>query len=415
VLDPRMLSRLIVVNEVSSAALRHPAAAEICRVVADSIRANFSYLEASVFEVRPAEGEVVLVAQAPPREERREPTYRQPIDAGLVGAAIRERRSILVNDVASDPRYIRPPGSEAAGASELTVPVLTNGQVSAVLDVECREARAFGDGDRLALEAIANVVGLALEAAEAHERLERQVKELAEAQCQILHSERLADIGRLTSRVAHELRNPLTTIGGFARRIAERPDDAEKSRKHAEIIVSEVARLERLLAGVMDFTRPATSQIAPADLNAIVVRALAACAGEVQGHAIVIDQQLSPDLPPIHVDARQIEHAVINVLKNAFDAVADGGSVTILTQRADDSVVLRVSDTGAGIAVDDLERVFGPFFTTKPGHAGLGLSVASQIIEEQGGRLVLGSETGKGTHVNIRLPVGKPTEKESGQ
>jgi signal transduction histidine kinase len=407
-----MLSRLVVVNEVSAAALRHPAAEEIYRVVAESIWRSFSYLVASVFEVRPADREVVLVAQAPPRELST-PPYRQPLDAGLVGVAIRERSSVLVNDVARDPRYVRPPAAPPGGLSELCVPVLRDGEVAAVLDVECRAPNAFGESDRLALESIANVVGLALHAAETHAALERQIEALRDAQCQLLDSERLADVGRLTSQVAHEIRNPLTTIGGFARRIAEKGQGDERTLRYASIIVEEVERLERLLAGVMDFVRPGPPQKAPTDINALVARALAACEGELQGKHIAIEKHLHPDLPEALVDPDQIEQVFVNILKNAFDSIPDRGTVTVLTERAADSLVIRVSDTGMGIAPDDLANVFDPFYTTKPGGTGLGLAVASKIVDDHGGRILIGSEAGKGTHVNIRLPLGLPSQSVS--
>jgi len=407
--DLRMLSRLLVINEVSAAALQHPSLPEIYRVVAESMVRHFSYFEASVFEVDRDQGKLVLVAQSPPCEIGREPPYSQPVEVGLLGFAVRERRSVLVNDVARDERYVPPPDRRVHCASELCAPVLKDGEVVAAIDVECREPNAFGESDRLALEAIANVVGMALHAAEVHQALERQLRLLREAQCQLVHSERLADVGRLTSRVAHEIRNPLSTIGGYARRIARQAELDQKTLRGADIIVEEVERLERLLSGVMDFARPGLPHKAPTDLNTILKRSISLCESARQGKQITITERLSPDLPQALADAEQIKQVFINVIKNAFDSIREQGGVTIVSRRAGENVVIRISDTGSGIDPEHLANIFDPFFTTKRGGTGLGLAVASKIVDDHGGHIVIGSELGKGTHVNIRLPTGQPT------
>ncbi|MFP4056619.1 MAG: ATP-binding protein [Candidatus Brocadiia bacterium] len=400
------LARLQVINEVSAAALRQPSVPEIYRVAAEAIVRHFAFFEAAVFAVRGAEGRAVLVAQSPPRELDRDPPYSQPLEAGLVGVAAREQRSVMANDVGSEPCYVRPPRDGPCCASELCAPVVRDGEVVAVVDVACQEPGAFGEGDRVALEAIANVVGLAVQAAETHQALQQQVERLRAMQCQLVNTERLADVGRLTSRVAHEIRNPLSTMGGFARRIARNPQCDEKAVRDARIIVDEVQRLERLLGGVMGFVRPGPPKKAPTDINAILLRSIHLCRGDAKGKHITCHKHLGPDLPLVHVDPGQIEQVLVNVLKNAADSIEDRGTVTVATAREGDHVVIRVSDTGHGIPPDQLANVFDPFFTTKPGGTGLGLAVAAKIIDDHGGHIVIGSEPGKGTHVNIRLPIG---------
>jgi signal transduction histidine kinase len=404
--DPQTLARLSVINKVSAAALAHPSVADIYRVVAEAIVEHFSYFEASVFEVRAADGQLVLVAQSPPRELSGEPPYSQSVGEGLIGLAFRERQSVLVNDVARDPRFVPPPHCPPHLAAELCAPVLHDGRVAAVIDVECCKPEAFGESDRLALEAIANVVGLALHAAEVHSTLEHQLEQLRAARCDLLQSERLADVGRLTSRVAHEIRNPLATIGGFGHRILATPDLDPKAQRYATIIVEEVERLERLLGGIMSFVSPRLPEKVTADVNAILLRAVELCHDHCGDKHITCQKHLNPDLPQILADPAQIEQVFINILKNAIDSIADVGTVTLLSQRAGSDVVVRIADTGAGIDPDHLANIFDPFFTTKPGGTGLGLAVASKIVDDHGGRLLLGSELGKGTHVSIRLPIG---------
>jgi len=399
-----MVARLLVINEVSAVALKSPVADAVYRAVAESIVRHLPYLEASVFAIDAEAGQAVLVAQSPPHEPL---GYTQPLDVGLIGVAASECRSVLANDTATDPRYVRPPGDQEPCASELCIPVLEQGRVVAIIDVECRDAGAFGDSDRLALESIANVVGLALHAAEVHAELTRQVEQVREAQCQLIQSERLADVGRLTALVAHEIRNPLTTIGGFARRLLKRADD-EQEQHYASIIVDETERLGRLLAGIMDFVRPGEPRKQRTDIAAVLDRAIALTSAARATKHIAIDRDIEDGLPTLWADPGQLEQVLINVLTNACDAIDDEGTITTTIGCDGDHLVLRIADTGCGIGPDQLHSLFDPFYTTKPGGNGLGLPIAGKIIEDHGGRIDIGSEPGRGTHVTVRLPIGEP-------
>ena len=400
--EPQTVARLRVINEVSAAALARPKAIEIYRVVAAAIDRFFPYLEASVFAVDAEAGEAVLAAQSPMRDAL---GYRQPTSVGLVGVVAREGHSVVANDVAADPRYVAPPSGRAPCASEVCVPVFHGGEVAAVIAVEGLERDAFGEGDRLALASIANVVGLALHAADTHAQLEQKVEHLREAQCQLLHSERLADVGRLTARVAHEIRNPLTTIGGFARRMIDHAACDDRGRRYARVILDEVERLERMLSGIMDFVHPGEPEKERTDLVAVLERAVTLTKGSRAGKHIAIERDLEADLPHILADPDQLEQVFLNLVQNACEAIADHGTLTLSARRQGDDAVVRIADTGCGMTPDQLEHVFDPFFTTKAGGNGLGLVVASKIVEDHGGHILIGSEPGQGTHVHIRLPI----------
>jgi len=193
--------------------------------------------------------------------------------------------------------------------------------------------------------------------------------------------------------------------------MARREDLDEKARSYALVIVEEVERLERLLAGIMDFARPGLPEKRPTDLNALLERSLSLCEGAREGKEIAVRKNLDPGLPSIQADPGQLEQVFINVLRNAFDAIEETGEVSILTGRSGDQIMVRISDTGGGIEPEVLAHIFDPFFTTKRGGTGLGLAVASKIVDDHGGQITIGSEPGKGTHVNIRLPIGdQPAE-----
>ena len=239
-----------------------------------------------------------------------------------------------------------------------------------------------------------------------HDGLERQREQARDTQCQVVLGERLADVGRLTSRVAHEIRNPLSTIGGFCHRILRLEGLDERVARDVHVILEETEGLERLLGGIMDFVRLGQPDKRPTDLNAVLKRALLACEAARGGKPIRVVERYAPDLPPILADAEQIEQVFVNLIKNAYDAIADVGTVEVSSQRLGGEVLVSITDTGVGIAPDQLARIFDPFFSTKPGGTGLGLSMASKIIDDHRGRIIIGSEEGKGTHARVRLPIG---------
>jgi signal transduction histidine kinase len=224
-----------------------------------------------------------------------------------------------------------------------------------------------------------------------NEELLRSLDELKRLQDKLIRAERLSALGRLTSDVAHEIRNPLTVVGGFARRLSKRlPEDA-KEKEYAGIIVSEVARLERILKDILAFSREAKHHKAHADLNDIVSETVGAYADLCREKAIRISFEPAPRLPPCVVDRDQVRQAVNNLVQNAVDAMPSGGTLKLRTRTEEDNgapyVLIEVADTGVGIPNDKMERIFEPFYSRKEigQGTGLGLSICKKIMEEHEG------------------------------
>jgi len=270
------------------------------------------------------------------------------------------------------------------------------------------------------LELFARQAGLAIEKADAYARLEnekakleRAYAELKETHVQLLHAERLAAVGKMTAHVAHEIRNPLVTIGGFARSLLKKAHGNGEIEKSAGIIAEEALRLEKVLANVLNFTRQPKPVFQVADLNKILRDICALFGEEAQRRKIRLNLQLN-ELPLLRLDVGQINQAVHNLLRNSMQSFGDaeggqareGCSVTIATTvEAAQRVCLNVNDTGAGIAPEVLDNMFDPFFTTKPEGTGLGLPITRQIISEHGGRIEVSSVVGKGTTFSVYLPI----------
>ena len=226
--------------------------------------------------------------------------------------------------------------------------------------------------------------------------------------------ERLSSLGRLSTVIAHEIRNPLMIMKTSLRSLRREDTRPDQVRAAAEDIDEEVTRLNRIVAQVLDFARPIKFDVASADLNALARDAVHAA--EAAAGADGVRLALDPDLPAVRTDAERLRQALVNIIGNAIQAVADetgagGSGVRIRTARLEPgrAAVITVSDSGAGIAAADLPRVFEPYFTTRRTGTGIGLAISRNIIEGLGGRISVASEQGRGTDVRIELPLDGPS------
>ena len=224
--------------------------------------------------------------------------------------------------------------------------------------------------------------------------------------------ERLSSLGRLSTVVAHEIRNPLMIIKTALRALKQDPEQPPHVSAAVADIDGEVARLNRIVSEVLDFARPIKFELAPVDLNALAEDAARAVRA-TEGPALDIRLDLAPDLPPVVTDGERLRLVLVNVLTNARHAVlarADrpaAGAIRLITVRTTTGrVALEVRDQGVGIAAEDLARVFDPFFTTRRTGTGLGLAISRNIIEGLGGTIGVSSRPGSGTDVRIELPHG---------
>ncbi len=216
------------------------------------------------------------------------------------------------------------------------------------------------------------------------------------------HKERLSSLGRISATLAHEIRNPLTIIKGSALQLQEEKGISGETREATADILHEVERLNQLVASVLDSARPATFELEEVDIQQLCRECLA---GLDSDPALHIETSLDPDLVRAQVDPARLKQVLLNVLRNAQEAVPGGGTIRIETRRELDEYLISVSDDGRGIAAQDLPHIFDPFFTRKPSGTGLGLSVARNIVEGLGGRISVRSEHARGCEVELRHPL----------
>jgi signal transduction histidine kinase len=262
------------------------------------------------------------------------------------------------------------------------------------------------------LELFSRQASLAISNARAYERIRDQLEELQRTRDRLIEAERMASVGRMASHLAHEIRNPLTAMGGFAAAIARQHHDDAKTHRNASIIYEEARRLERTLVNVLDYTRPLRPNKGPASLNAIVRETVDQFRPQLNEANISLRMALEEGLPQVQADAAMIKQVVINLLKNAVEAMESKqeGVLTVSTSLRQGGVQLTVADTGVGMEQDTLSKLFSPFFTTKIGGIGLGLSVSRRIIQQHGGGIQVESKLGDGSQFTVALTLAGAEE-----
>ena len=223
-------------------------------------------------------------------------------------------------------------------------------------------------------------------------------------------NERLAAVGRMAGGVAHEVRNPLSSIKGLALLLKNKFPAGSKEQDTAELLIQETERMNRTITEMLSFTRPSALNLGPVDLAGLLGRSLELIKAEAAENGIETALEAQNDLLPVLGDVDRLQQVMMNVLLNAMQAMERGGKLVVaLVNRADyQGVELRISDTGDGIATELLPQVFYPYFTTKQGGTGIGLAISQKIIADHGGSIEMESEIGKGTTVIIQLPVCTP-------
>ena len=223
----------------------------------------------------------------------------------------------------------------------------------------------------------------------------------------VIYSQKLAALGRLTSGVAHEVKNPLNAmrihLELLQTRLAGRQPEV---RENLEVIAQEIQRLDRVVQGFLKFARPPELRLGPVDINTLLQEVSQLMAPEAAQAGTRIALDLTPDPPPVSGDVELLQQACTNLVTNAIQAMPKGGTVTLASRRGPDGAIeVRISDEGVGIPPDDLDKVFRLYFTTKPGGSGLGLSLVYRIVQIHDGRIDVESVVGRGTTMILMLPA----------
>ncbi len=297
------------------------------------------------------------------------------------------------------------------GRSALSVPLKHAGRVYGALTVSVSRETAASEEECSLFQDVADDIAFALHAIELEDEQRQTEKELKQAQERIVRQERLAALGQLAGGVAHELRNPLGVMKNSVYFLEMTLADAdEKVRKHLGIIERQIDIADKIVSDLLDFARTRKPQRVPTDVNGLVREAL-----EVSDipDGIEVTTDLADNLPTLMVDGLQLHRVFVNLISNAVDAMPGGGDLTVRTAADERLLTIIVEDTGRGMRVKELAKIFEPLFTTKARGIGLGLPISRQLVKLNGGRIGVQSREGSGSRFIIEFPLSDGGKKDA--
>ena len=312
-----------------------------------------------------------------------------------------QKGAIIIEDVDKDPRVQYPREAREEGIRMMMdLPLILAEDVVGLIRIFFTEARELSKEELEFAEAIAEECAYAIDKAMLIERQRIEYHHLA------VKTEKLSSLGRLAAGIAHEINNPLAAILLYSTSMLKEVPHDSPHREGLEIIVSETVRCRGIIQELLEFSRERESRKVPANVNEILDKALTILENEFRLRRVRVEKRLSSAIPEIPVDVNQMEQVFINFLVNAVEAIPGQGVVTIKTGEDEErkGIIIEIEDNGIGISDEYRERIFEPFFSTKPKGTGLGLSVNFSIVEKHQGRIKVFSEPGKGTRMVVRLP-----------
>jgi len=290
------------------------------------------------------------------------------------------------------------------------VPLWGKGKVIGVILVDnLYNQNPITEEDLQFLSMFTNQAGLAIENAMLYRNLEEVHQELKEAQALLVHQEKMVALGELSMNIAHEIKNPLVAIGGFARRLNRTITDESHEKRYTETIIKEVARLERILDDIETYTHDDSLTFEEWDLRHIVEECLTMVSEEVHAEGVQLVKEFAEELPKVKGDYHQLKHAFSNVISNAYQAMNGKGRLSIrihpVSKNGSSFVRVEVEDTGKGIDPENLHNIFNPFYSTKDARLGLGLPIVHKIIISHRGQIEVDNRPGEGVNFIITLPA----------
>lgn len=385
---------------------------EIIRPIADMCRDDHGR---QLAELTKALLDIKTQHQGPPTvsdEKLRNLEVKLRPGVGVMARTLEGGVPILVTDPEHDPSVGPTMRAVIGGNPFASVPMFAKGKpVGVLLASNVISRRPITERDMKLLAMLANQGGLAVEASRLYQNLDKANREMAHMRSRLLEADKLAALGEVAAGVAHEIRNPLVSIGGFTRRIRKKVGEESNITPYLDVIIEEVTRLERTLNEMLDFSTDGRDHYDEYDLGGILDDALELLTRELDENNIEVYRNYG-DVPPIYCDERQIKHVFLNLLLNAVQAMgSEGGRLDLRTfsvvREGKSFVAGEISDTGGGIPMDVIHNIFNPFFTTKDAGSGLGLSIVHKIVTRHFGQVEVHTRAGEGATFLVTLPAAE--------
>ncbi len=392
---------------------------EILRLVLEGVTKNIGFDRARLYLVNQKRNALECKMAVGIDEERiKGITLRLDPEESIVARSIFEKQPFVIPDASKDPR-VNPILKEKFNLHSLVViPLLVKERALGAIAADFVEPSK--NITKEALESVmvyAQQAGLAIHNAfmyqelkgfslQMEEKIQKTTADLKKTEAQLVRSDKLAALGQLAAGIAHEIRNPLTSINILIHSLTENYPAGSSNREDLKVIAEEINRINEIVDQFLRFAKPAPPLLAKAEVLPIFEETLQLLRPQIEKHQILLQKEFQP-LPPILMDREQMKQAILNLLLNAVQAMPKGGQLALKGHVPEDNrwVQLSIQDSGVGIPGEDIDKLFNPFFSTKEGGMGLGLSITHRIIDQHDGKIEVESAPGKGTLFTVWLPV----------
>ena len=392
---------------------------EILRLVLEGVTKNIGFDRARLYLVNQRRN-VLECKMAVGIDEERLKGITLPLDPkeSIVARSIFEKQPFVIPDASKDPR-VNPILKEKFNLHSLVViPLLVKERALGAIAADFVEPSK--NITKEALESVmvyAQQAGLAIHNAfmyqelkafslQMEEKIQKTTAVLRKTEAQLVRSDKLAALGQLAAGVAHEIRNPLTSINILIHSLTENYPAGSSNREDFKVIAEEINRINEIVDQFLRFAKPAPPLLAKAEVLSIFEETLQLLRPQIEKQQILVQKDFQP-LPSILMDREQMKQAILNLLLNAVQAMPKGGRLALKGRVPEGNrwVQLSIQDSGVGIPGEDIDKLFNPFFSTKEGGVGLGLSITHRIIDQHDGKIEVESAPGKGTLFTVWLPV----------
>lgn len=345
---------------------------------------------------------------------------RLPLDRSrnICSRAVFEKRLVHVDDVTRE-RIIDTEFVDWFGITSFAAaPLIAKEQVIGIVIVDnMASGRKLQQDELRLLQLFVNQAGMAIENSMLYNRLKDANRELCDAQERLIQGERLAAIGEMAASIAHELKTPLVSIGGFARRLAKKLTPGSDEDTCAETIIREVTRLELMLSDILSYSRKTTICFTTCNISEIVEDSLNLVTNSLEESNIRVKREIAWDIPDFLGDRQQLKQVFLNLFFNAQEAMRNGGDLHVSVYPCEFNrsrgVSVKISDSGGGIPVEILNNIFNPFFTTKATGTGLGLPIVHRIVTNHLGKIEVYNRKGEGADFIVTLPLPAEPDKKA--
>jgi signal transduction histidine kinase/putative methionine-R-sulfoxide reductase with GAF domain len=392
---------------------------EILRLVLEGVTKNIGFDRARLYLVNEKRNVLECkMAVGIDGEKIKGITLRLDPEDSIVARSIFEKQPFVIPDASTDQR-VNPILKEKFNLHSLVViPLLTKEKALGAIAADFVEPNKNITKEALESTMVfAQQAGLAIHNAfmyqelktfsqQMEEKIQRTTADLRKTEAQLIRSEKLAALGQLAAGIAHEIRNPLTSINILIHSLTENLSSGDSHREDLKVIEEEINRINEILDRFLRFAKPAAPLLEKTDVASIFEETLQLIRPRIEKQRIVVRKEFQA-LPIILMDREQIKQVALNLLLNAVQAMPEGGTLTLRGQNSEDGQWIRISiqDSGMGIPSEDMNKLFDPFFSTKEGGVGLGLSIAHRIIDQHHGKIEVESNPGEGTLFALWLPI----------